>query len=108
MKDLETSMVPFWGDETPFDVTTLYLLAVAYEKAQLTDEAQEAYLEAITALEQFIEEQPKNAEGHYMLGFCYERTGRINQAVDEYQTVLQLDSNHRRALDGLARLRGYI
>jgi Tfp pilus assembly protein PilF len=54
-----------------------------------------AYRNAIPNLKVFAEAQPKHTEIHGILGICYEETGEISSAYEEYvlQTKVSPDND---------------
>lgn len=48
------------------------------------------YPEGTEALEEAVEEEPGNPDIHYALGFCREKTGDYQQALDSYRQAHQL------------------
>ncbi len=51
-----------------------------------------------------VDEEPKNADAHNMLGYSYRKTGVFDKSLDSYQRALKLDSKHRGALEYLGEL----
>jgi len=59
-----------------------------FEKAnQLFNE--EKYEEAIAAYQEFLEKNPEIFQVHFSLGNCYKELGNTEQALQEYQLVLE-------------------
>jgi len=50
--------------------------------------------------------EPNLAAVHFNLALCYERLGRIREAKEELEQVLQKQANFAKAEDRLARLNG--
>lgn len=48
------------------------------------------YPEGSVALEEAVEDEPGNPDIHYALGFCREKTGYYQQALDSYRRARQL------------------
>lgn len=51
-----------------------------------------------------VEEEPKNADAHNMLGYSYRKTNVYDKSLESYQRALKLDSKHRGALEYLGEL----
>ena len=47
------------------------------------------YDEAITLYKEYLVKQPNSAIGHSKIGFAYLKTGRLDEAVSEFQTALK-------------------
>ena len=52
---------------------------------------------ALGHLTKAVQEEPKNADAHSMLGFSYRKSGTFDKSMDHYQTALKIDSDHRSA-----------
>ena len=76
----------------------------AYEVFQDRRQAQETSVtaRAIASLEQAVKDDPENPDAHILLGDAYRDTGRPADAIDEYETALELQADHPVALSGLA------
>jgi Flp pilus assembly protein TadD len=59
---------------------------------------------AIGHLTKAVQEEPKNADAHNMLGYSYRKTNVFDKSMEHYQTALKLDSNHRSAHEYLGEL----
>jgi Flp pilus assembly protein TadD len=59
---------------------------------------------AVGHLTKAVQEEPKNADAHNMLGYSYRKTGVFDKSMEHYQTALKLDSNHRSAHEYLGEL----
>lgn len=53
--------------------------------------AQEAYDEAIPIYEAYVKDNPDAVDPRNRLGFAYLKTGKLDAAIDAFQTVLQLE-----------------
>ena len=62
------------------------------------------YKTAVGHLTKAVQEEPKNADAHSMLGYSYRKVGTFDKSMDHYQTALKLDSNHRSAHEYLGEL----
>jgi Flp pilus assembly protein TadD len=51
-----------------------------------------------------VEEEPKNADAHNMLGYSYRKAGTFDKSLESYQRALKLDSKHRGAMEYLGEL----
>jgi Flp pilus assembly protein TadD len=62
------------------------------------------YKAAVGHLTKAVQEEPKNADAHNMLGYSYRKTGVFDKSMEHYQTALKLDSSHRSAHEYLGEL----
>ena len=62
------------------------------------------YKTAVGYLTKAVQELPKNADAHSMLGYSYRRLGTFDKSMEHYQTALKLDSDHRSAHEYLGEL----
>jgi Flp pilus assembly protein TadD len=62
------------------------------------------YKAAVGHLTKAVQEEPKNADAHNMLGYSYRKVGTFDKSMEHYQTALKLDSNHRSAHEYLGEL----
>ena len=62
------------------------------------------YKAAVGHLTKAVQEEPKNADAHSMLGYSYRKAGTFDKSMDHYQTALKLDANHRSAHEYLGEL----
>ena len=62
------------------------------------------YKAAIGHLTKAVQEEPKNADAHSMLGYSYRKVGTFDKSMEHYQTALKLDSGHRSAHEYLGEL----
>ncbi len=66
------------------------------------------WLEAMRAYEQALAEFPEDITAHGGLGFCYMQTKQWQQALNEYESVLQSESSNIIALSKVAELYGIL
>jgi Flp pilus assembly protein TadD len=59
---------------------------------------------AVGHLTKAIQENPKDADAHSMLGFSYRKLGTFDKSMEHYQTALKLEPNHRTAREYLGEL----
>ena len=59
---------------------------------------------AVGHLTKAVQEEPKNADAHSMLGYSYRKLGTFDKSMDHYQTALKIDSGHRSAHEYLGEL----
>jgi len=59
---------------------------------------------AVGHLTKAVQEEPKNADAHSMLGYSYRKVGTFDKSMEHYQTALKLDSGHRSAHEYLGEL----
>jgi len=59
---------------------------------------------AVGHLTKAIQENPKDADAHSMLGFTYRKLGTFDKSMEHYQTALKLEPNHRTAREYLGEL----
>lgn len=62
------------------------------------------YKAAVGHLAKAVQEEPKNADAHSMLGYSYRKAGTFDKSMEHYQTALKLDANHRSAHEYLGEL----
>jgi len=62
------------------------------------------YDDAIELLEKVVDEQPKNADAYNLLGYSYRKLGAFDPARKHYARALQLEPNHKGALEYLGEL----
>jgi Tfp pilus assembly protein PilF len=62
------------------------------------------YKAALGHLTKAVQESPKDADAHNMLGYSYRKLGTFDKSMDHYQTALKIDSNHRSAHEYLGEL----
>lgn len=59
---------------------------------------------AVGYLTKAVQEEPKNADVHSMLGYSYRKVGTFDKSMEQYHAALKLDSNHRSAHEYLGEL----
>jgi Flp pilus assembly protein TadD len=57
------------------------------------------YKEAIDLLTTAVQEDPRNADAYNYLGFSYRNLGQTDNAAAMYRQALELDPNHKPALE---------
>ena len=62
------------------------------------------YRGAVGHLTKAVQEEPKNADAHSMLGYSYRKLGTFDKSMEHYQTALKIDGNHRSAHEYLGEL----
>lgn len=62
------------------------------------------YKGAVGHLTKAVQEEPKNADAHSMLGYSYRKAGSFDKSMEHYRTALKLDANHRSAHEYLGEL----
>jgi Flp pilus assembly protein TadD len=62
------------------------------------------YKAAVGHLTKAVQESPKDADGHSMLGFSYRKLGSFDKSMEHYHAALKLDSSHRGAHEYLGEL----
>jgi Tfp pilus assembly protein PilF len=62
------------------------------------------YKAAVGHLTKAVQEEPKNADAHNMLGYSYRKVGTLDKSMEHYQTALKIDSGHRSAHEYLGEL----
>jgi Flp pilus assembly protein TadD len=62
------------------------------------------YKAAVGHLTKAVQEEPRNADAHSMLGYSYRKVGTFDKSMEHYQTALKLDSSHRSAHEYLGEL----
>src|SRR4249919_879511 len=59
---------------------------------------------AVGYLTKAVQEEPKNADAHSILGFSYRKLGTFDKSMDSYQRALKIDANNRSAHEYLGEL----
>lgn len=59
---------------------------------------------AVGHLTKAVQDDPKSADAHSMLGYSYRRTGVFDKSMEHYQAALKIDANHRSAHEYLGEL----
>jgi Flp pilus assembly protein TadD len=62
------------------------------------------YKGAVGYLTKAVQDEPKNADAHTMLGYSYRKLGTFDKSMEHYQTALKVDSNNRSAREYLGEL----
>lgn len=57
------------------------------------------YQDAVTVLTKVVQREPDNADAHNYLGFSLRKLGDLDKAQAHYRAALQLDPNHKAALE---------
>ena len=59
---------------------------------------------AVKTLTKAVEENPRDADAHTMLGYSYRKLGAFDKSLQHYQTALKINVNHRSAHEYLGEL----
>ena len=59
---------------------------------------------AVGHLTKAVQEEPKNADAHSMLGYSYRKVGTFDKSMEHYQTALKIEPSHRSAQEYLGEL----
>jgi Tfp pilus assembly protein PilF len=59
---------------------------------------------AVGHLTKAVQEEPKNADAHSMLGYSYRKVGTFDKSMEHYQTALKIEPSHRNAQEYLGEL----
>ncbi len=59
---------------------------------------------AVENLTKAVQENPKDADAHTMLGYSYRKLGTFDKSMEHYQKALKIDSSHRSAHEYLGEL----
>jgi Tfp pilus assembly protein PilF len=59
---------------------------------------------AVKSLTIAVQENPKDADAHTMLGYSYRKLGTFDKSLEQYQMALKIDSNHRSSHEYLGEL----
>jgi Flp pilus assembly protein TadD len=59
---------------------------------------------AVKSLTKAVQENPKDADAHTMLGYSYRKLGTFDESMEHYQMALKIDANHRSAHEYLGEL----
>ena len=59
---------------------------------------------ALGHLTKAVQEEPRSADAHSMLGYSYRKLGTFDKSMEHYQTALKIDSDHRSAHEYLGEL----
>ena len=59
---------------------------------------------AVGNLTKAVQENPKDADAHTLLGYSYRKLGTFDKSMEHYQKALKIDSNHRSTHEYLGEL----
>jgi len=59
---------------------------------------------AVGHLTKAVQDDPRNADAHSMLGYSYRKMGSFDKSLEHYQAALKLEPNHRSAQEYLGEL----
>jgi len=59
---------------------------------------------AVGNLTKAVQENPKDADAHTLLGYSYRKLGTFDKSMEHYQMALKIDSSHRSAHEYLGEL----
>ena len=59
---------------------------------------------AVENLTKAVQENPKDADAHTMLGYSYRKLGTFDKSLEHYQMALKIDSSHRSTHEYLGEL----
>jgi Tfp pilus assembly protein PilF len=59
---------------------------------------------AVENLKKAVQENPKDADAHTMLGYSYRKLGTFDKSLEQYQMALKIDSSHRSTHEYLGEL----
>ncbi len=90
----------FFNDCLALDYT--FMLAYREKSIVLYDLGK--YEEALKVLDRALAVQNKFAEGYYLMGRCFEKLNRTNDAIESYRSALLYDDELSEAKDALGRL----
>ena len=57
------------------------------------------YIKALVDLEKIVRDEPRNADAHNYIGFCYRKSGQLKDAQAAYNKVFAVNPEHRGALE---------
>jgi tetratricopeptide (TPR) repeat protein len=60
--------------------------------------------EAAAVMNKAVTVQNNYAEGHYLLGYCLEKMGNTDEALDSYETAIRYDPTFEEAREAMQRL----
>ncbi len=81
-----------------------YTYLDAYREKAITFYNAGKYLDALKVLELEQSLSTTNEEAYYWTGRCFEKLGKKEQAIQNYQLALQVDKDYAEAKDALAKL----
>ena len=59
---------------------------------------------AVKSLTIAVQQNPKDADAHTMLGYSYRKLGTFDKSLEQYQMALKIDANHPSAREYLGEL----
>jgi Flp pilus assembly protein TadD len=62
------------------------------------------YKTALGHLTTAVQQSPRDADAHSMLGYSYRKLGNFDKSMEHYQTALKIDGKHRSAHEYLGEL----
>jgi len=62
------------------------------------------YEAALSELQGLAAENPEDADVHNLLGYAYRKMGRYDESYEHYQLALEIDPEHKEALEYLGEL----
>ncbi len=62
------------------------------------------YEAALAGLQELEAEDPRDADVHNLLGYTFRKMGRYDESYEHYQTALEIDPEHKGALEYLGEL----
>jgi Flp pilus assembly protein TadD len=62
------------------------------------------YKAALGHLTKAVQESPKDADAHSMLGYSHRKLGSFDKSMEHYEMALKIDSNHRSAHEYMGEL----
>ena len=83
---------PETNDDSAIQTSSLFKKAVA--KVNRGE-----YSGALVDLEKIVKDEPRNADAHNYIGFCYRKSGQLKDAQAAYNRVFAINSEHRGALE---------
>ena len=83
---------PETNDDSAAQITTLFKQAVA--KVNRGE-----YSKALVDFEKIVRDEPRNADAHNYIGFCYRKSGQLKDAQAAYNRVFAINPEHRGALE---------
>ena len=73
--------------------------------AEVRDQIEDGRYEAALAeLQELEAENPRDADVHNLLGYTYRKMERYDESYEHYQTALEIDPEHKGALEYLGEL----
>lgn len=77
--------------------------SAAFEAGRKAVEAKD-FKGALPHLTKAVQETPKDADAHNLLGYSYRKIGQYDKATEHYQTALKLDPGHLGAHEYMGEL----